>query len=142
MHFHCNFTAHICSVSICTWSLKSLVLQNWFLNLIFELDFLLVSNFIFTACLPCKNPVWNRQNIYFKNQFRELEVSKIKCRQIGGLSKKSWKMLFFKLIHTLVILKQNNLRSKFDKKFKVKKFVKGQLISKCPFGVFKSPQKK
>ena len=51
-------------------------------------------------------------------------------------------MLFFKLIHTLVILKQNNLRSKFDKKFKVKKFFKGPLISKCPFGVFKSPQKK
>ena len=51
-------------------------------------------------------------------------------------------MLIFKLIHTLVILKQNNLRSKFDKKFKVKKFVKGQSISKCPFGVFKSPPKK
>ena len=38
------------------------------MNLIFELDFLFISNLIFTACVACKNPVRNRQKIKFKNQ--------------------------------------------------------------------------
>ena len=41
-----------------------------------ELDFQSISNLIFTACVPCKNPVQNRQKIKFKNQFREIEISK------------------------------------------------------------------
>ena len=45
--------------------------RNWFLNLIFELDFLSISNLIFTACVACKNPVRNRQKIKFKNQVQK-----------------------------------------------------------------------
>ena len=41
---------------------------TWFLNLIFELDFLSISNLISTACVACKNQVQNRQKIKFKNQ--------------------------------------------------------------------------
>ena len=59
-------------------------LRNWFLNLMFELDFLFISNWIFAGCTGSKNQVWNRQKIKFKNQFRELEISKIKCRSTGG----------------------------------------------------------
>ena len=43
------------------------------------------SNLIFTACVACKNLIRNRQKINFKNQFRELEISKVKYRQIGGM---------------------------------------------------------
>ena len=50
--------------------------QNWFWNLILELDFLSISNLVFTACVACKNPVQNRQKIKLKNQFREIEISK------------------------------------------------------------------
>ena len=54
--------------------------QNWFWNLILELDFLSISNLVFTACVACKNPVQNRQKIMFQNQVCKLEISKIKCR--------------------------------------------------------------
>ena len=46
--------------------------ENWFLNLIFEIDFLSISNLIFTACVACTNPVRNRQKIKFKNQVQKL----------------------------------------------------------------------
>ena len=36
--------------------------KNWFRN---KLDFLSSSNLIFTACVACKNQVWNRQKIEF-----------------------------------------------------------------------------
>ena len=42
--------------------------QNLFLNLIFELDFFSISNWIFTGYTGSKNQVWNRQKINFKNQ--------------------------------------------------------------------------
>ena len=35
-----------------------------------------ISNLIFTACVACKNQVQNRQEIKFKNQFREIEILK------------------------------------------------------------------
>ena len=54
--------------------------QNWFLNLIFELDFLSILNLIFAGYTGSKNQVWNRQKIKFKNQFREMQISKIKYR--------------------------------------------------------------
>jgi hypothetical protein len=50
--------------------------RNLFLNLIFEFDFLSISNLFFTACVACKNQVQNRQKIKLKNQFRELEILK------------------------------------------------------------------
>ena len=59
-------------------------LNLYFKNFIFELHFLSISNLIFTACVACKNSVRKRQKIKCKNQFRELEISKIKCRWIGG----------------------------------------------------------
>ena len=50
-----------------------LILKNQFGKIKFdELDFLSISNLIFTACVTCKNPVWSR---LFK-----LEISKIKRR--------------------------------------------------------------
>ena len=42
-----------------------------FLNLIFKLDFLSISNLIFTACLGCKNPVQNLQKIQLKNHVQK-----------------------------------------------------------------------
>ena len=43
-------------------------LNLYFMKLIFELDFLCISNLIFTACVACKNQVPNgRQKIKFKN---------------------------------------------------------------------------
>ena len=52
--------------------------QNWFFNLIFYLDFLSISNLIFTACLACKNQVRNRKKssskIEIENQIREIEI--------------------------------------------------------------------
>ena len=53
--------------------------QNWFFNLIFCL---FRTGFLQTT--RSKNQVWNRQKIKFKNQFRELEISKIKCTSTGG----------------------------------------------------------
>ena len=50
-----------------------------FTKLIFELDFLSVSNLIFTACVAWKNPVQNK----LKNQvqkFREIEILKTQVK--------------------------------------------------------------
>ena len=47
-------------LSICTWFFKICISQNWFLNLIFELDSLSILNLICTACAACKNEVPNR----------------------------------------------------------------------------------
>ena len=41
------------------------------MNLIFELDYLSISNWIFIAWVACKNPVQNRQKIKFKHQFQK-----------------------------------------------------------------------
>ena len=61
-----------------TYLLFMIFLILYFPKLIFELDFLCISNLIFTACVACKNQVPNRQKIKFKNQvqnqFREIEV--------------------------------------------------------------------
>jgi hypothetical protein len=47
-----------------------------FTKLIFELDFLSISNSIFAGCTGSKNRVCNRKKIKFKNQFSEIEISK------------------------------------------------------------------
>ena len=63
-------------LSICTCFLESLVhgidFLTWF--------FFSISNLIFTACLACKIQFEIDKKIKFKNQFNELEISKIKCR--------------------------------------------------------------
>ena len=41
------------------------------MNLIFELDFLSISNWIFAGYTGSKNQVWNRQKINFKNQVQK-----------------------------------------------------------------------
>ena len=64
---------------ICTLISSS---RNWLLNLIFCLH---ISNLIFTAFVACKNPVWNRHKIKFKNQVCKLEISKNKCRSTRGM---------------------------------------------------------
>ena len=49
-----------------------LILKNlYFTKLIFELDFLFISNLIFTVCVACKNQVQNRQKMKFKNQVQK-----------------------------------------------------------------------
>ena len=60
-----------------------------FMNLIFELDFLLISNLIFTACVACKNPVRNRQKIKLKNQ---VQIDKATWMS-------TWNSHFKKIIH-------------------------------------------
>ena len=50
-----------------------------------ELDFFLILNWIFTACVAWKNQVWNRPKI----KFVLLDSSKIKCRSTGGLCTKA-----------------------------------------------------
>ena len=56
--------------------------------MVFLLDFLSISNWIFTSCVACKNSVRNRQRVELKDQVQksicELEISKTKCRWIGG----------------------------------------------------------
>jgi hypothetical protein len=47
---------------------------------IFELDFLSISNLIFTACVACKNLVQNIQKIKFRNQFCKIEILKIQVQ--------------------------------------------------------------
>ena len=46
----------------------------YFMKLIFGLDFLSISNLIFTACVASKNQVRIKQKIKFKNQFHEIEI--------------------------------------------------------------------
>ena len=48
---------------------KICISQNWLSNLIFYLNFLSISNLIFTACVACKNSVKNKQKIKFKIKF-------------------------------------------------------------------------
>ena len=108
---------------ICTWFLKSLVHEidfwTWFLS---------ISNWIFTACPPIHLylssvlidlwtwilklifcliqtwlllPVWSRQKIKFKNQFRELQISKIKCR--STVDQNMWFICMFYYLKKLPI---------------------------------------
>ena len=65
-------------LSICTWFLKSLV---------HEIDFLSISNWIFTACVACKTSV------------RKLEISKIKCRSTRVMRLILW-------AHSIKLIKQ------------------------------------
>ena len=58
-------------LSICIWFLKISISWNWFLNLIFELDFLSISNLIFAGYTGSKNQVGNRQKIELKNQVKK-----------------------------------------------------------------------
>ena len=72
-------------LSICTWFLNISISQNWFLNMIFELDFLSISNLIFAGHTGTKNQVWNKQIIKLKNKFCEIEIlKKIKYSYVGG----------------------------------------------------------
>ena len=59
------------TLSICTRFLKSLVHEIYFRTWFLTLYFLSISNLIFTACVACKNQVWNRQKIKFKNQVQK-----------------------------------------------------------------------
>ena len=46
------------------------------MKLIFELDFLSISNLIFAGYTGSKSQVSNRQKIKLKNQFHEIEILK------------------------------------------------------------------
>ena len=67
-------------LSICAWFFKISTSRNWFLTW-----FLSISHLIFTACVACKNQVWNRQKIKFKNQFYEVEILKNQVQIDKGL---------------------------------------------------------
>jgi hypothetical protein len=63
-------------------------LKTWSLNLIFELDFLSISDWIFAGYTGSKIKFEidkkSSSKIELKNQFCELKISKIKCRSTGG----------------------------------------------------------
>ena len=54
-----------CTLSICTWFLKNRVWNLFSKIKLVEVDFLFISNLIFTACVACKNQVQNKPNIKF-----------------------------------------------------------------------------
>ena len=83
-----NMWRRVSSVPLCCYSPVSICTWFWnlyFMKLIFELDFLSISNLIFTACVACKNPLRNRQKIKLNNQVRKLQISKIKFRSARGM---------------------------------------------------------
>ena len=109
-------------LSICTWFLKFLVHKIdfliWFF-IYFKLDF-------YCLCSLQKSSL-NRQKVKFKNQFRELEITKIKCRYIGGKSPKFYIRICFlhhfklplllKIHHEPVSQKGNSIRLFMNWKF-------------------------
>ena len=90
------------NISMNNWSAKMkpvydtnpLLICNWFLKNQFgkkfdELDFQSISNWIFTACVACKNQFWNwflqAENPVCRTWFLQLDFSKIKYRSTGLL---------------------------------------------------------
>ena len=79
-------------------------LDSW--TYFFILIFLSISNWIFAGYIDSQNQVWNRQKIKFKNQFRELGISKVKinmgigkhrslgCESKRNVSNSAWYFVF------------------------------------------------
>ena len=96
--------------------------------MIFELDFLSISNLIFAGYTGSKNQVWNRQKIKFKNQFCELEVPKIKCRSTGGKSQPRNLTVVDKMLY----LKVHNFRD-YDQKFHISVCITSRKLPKIVY---------
>ena len=64
----CQSTRTRCTPNLSVLDLKKILFH--------KIDFLTISNLIFTACVACNNQIQNRQKIKFKNHFCEIDILK------------------------------------------------------------------